>query len=62
MFKERSSRNVDSKIQYRLSFVELHGKEARDLLLSETENRIWINDRDPFKVLLYTRAKRTVKR
>ncbi|XP_043265653.1 kinesin-like protein KIF9 [Colletes gigas] len=51
LFAEKSSRMSVSKIEYRLSFVELRGKEARDLL-SETENKIWINDRDPFKDIL----------
>lgn len=38
-------------MQYSVSFVELHGKETRDLLVPDMENRITINDRDPFKVL-----------
>lgn len=50
MFAEKSSRQKVSKVQYRMSIVELHGKETRDLLLAETENRIRINERDPFKV------------
>nr|XP_031842885.1 kinesin-like protein KIF9 [Nomia melanderi] len=49
LFLERSNRRRTNKIQYHVSFVELHGKDARDLLLFETENRIRINDRDPFK-------------
>ncbi|XP_076651239.1 uncharacterized protein LOC143358174 [Halictus rubicundus] len=49
LFLEKSNRKKVSKIQYQISFVELRGKDARDLLLPETENRIRINDRDPFK-------------
>ncbi|KAK2584387.1 hypothetical protein KPH14_006772 [Odynerus spinipes] len=49
MFAEKAKRKKVNKIQYRLSFVELRGKEVTDLLLAETENRIKINDTDAFK-------------
>lgn len=50
MFAEKAKRRKVNKIQYRLSFVELRGKEVKDLLLAKTENRIKINDTDAFKV------------
>ncbi|KAL2718198.1 kinesin-like protein KIN-14G [Vespula squamosa] len=49
MFAEKAKRRKVNKIQYRLSFVELRGKEVKDLLLAKTENRIKINDTDAFK-------------
>ncbi|KAI4504487.1 hypothetical protein M0802_000037 [Mischocyttarus mexicanus] len=49
MFAEKSKRRKINKIQYRLSFVELRGKEVKDLLLAKTENRIKVNDTDAFK-------------
>lgn len=51
MFTEKAKRRKVNKIQYRLSFVELRGKEVKDLLLAKTENRIKVNDTDAFKVL-----------
>ncbi|XP_076240952.1 kinesin-like protein KIF9 [Calliopsis andreniformis] len=54
MFAEKSTRKRVSKIQYGVSFVELHGKETKDLLFPETENKIAINDRDPFKEISIT--------
>lgn len=50
MFAEKAKRRKVNKIQYRLSFVELRGKEVKDLLLAKTENRIKMNDTDAFKV------------
>lgn len=49
MFTEKAKRRKVNKIQYRLSFVELRGKEVKDLLLAKTENRIKVNDTDAFK-------------
>ncbi|XP_071867025.1 kinesin-like protein KIF9 [Bombus fervidus] len=50
MFAEKANRTEVSKIEYRVSFVELYGKEARDLLVSDTDNnKVKINDREPFK-------------
>nr|XP_050856647.1 kinesin-like protein KIF9 isoform X1 [Vespula vulgaris] len=49
MFAEKAKRRKINKIQYRLSFVELRGKEVKDLLLAKTENRIKVNDTDAFK-------------
>ncbi|XP_033327667.2 kinesin-like protein KIF9 [Megalopta genalis] len=49
LFLEKSNRKRVSKIQYHISFVELRGKDVRDLLLPETENKARIKDRDPFK-------------
>ncbi|XP_015437929.1 PREDICTED: kinesin-like protein KIF6 [Dufourea novaeangliae] len=56
MFSERSNRKKVSTIQYHVSFVELHGKETRDLLSPRMENRIRINDRDPFKDVTVVRV------
>lgn len=50
MFTEKAKRRKVNKIQYRLSFVELRGKEVKDLLLAKTENRIKVNDTDAFKI------------
>ncbi|XP_078033267.1 kinesin-like protein KIF9 [Augochlora pura] len=49
LFLEKMNRKRVSKMQYYISFVELRGKDARDLLLPETENKARIKDRDPFK-------------
>ncbi|XP_015191841.1 PREDICTED: kinesin-like protein KIF9 [Polistes dominula] len=49
MFTEKAKRRKVNKIQYRLSFVELRGKEVKDLLLAKTENKIKVNDTDAFK-------------
>ncbi|XP_047345431.1 kinesin-like protein KIN-14G [Vespa velutina] len=49
MFVEKAKRRKFNKIQYQLSFVELRGKEVKDLLLGKTENRIKINNTDAFK-------------
>nr|XP_012136244.1 PREDICTED: kinesin-like protein KIF6 isoform X2 [Megachile rotundata] len=49
MFAEKMHRKKSNKIQYCVSYVELHGKEAKDLLIYDTENRVRINERDPFK-------------
>ncbi|XP_046143083.1 uncharacterized protein LOC114877482 isoform X2 [Osmia bicornis bicornis] len=48
MFAEKRRKKKSNKIQYCVSYVELHGREAKDLLTYE-ENRVRINDRDPFK-------------
>ncbi|XP_076759089.1 kinesin-like protein KIF9 [Xylocopa sonorina] len=49
MFAEKENRREVSKIEYRVSFVELYGKEAKDLLASGTNNKVRINEREPFK-------------
>lgn len=52
MFAEKANRRKVSKIEYYTSFVELYGKEARDLLASDVDNnKVKINEREPFKVL-----------
>ena len=52
MFAEKANRRKVSKIEYHTSFVELYGKEARDLLASDVDNnKVKINEREPFKVL-----------
>ncbi|XP_076547082.1 kinesin-like protein KIF9 isoform X2 [Osmia lignaria lignaria] len=48
MFAEKRRKKKSNKIQYCVSYVELHGREAKDLLTYD-ENRVRINDRDPFK-------------
>ncbi|KAK1125181.1 hypothetical protein K0M31_006521 [Melipona bicolor] len=50
MFAEKANRRKVSKIEYHTSFVELYGKEARDLLASDVDNnKVKINEREPFK-------------
>ncbi|CAL7938443.1 unnamed protein product [Xylocopa violacea] len=49
MFAEKENRREISKIEYRVSFVELYGKEAKDLLVSGLNNKVRINEREPFK-------------
>ncbi|KOC63690.1 Kinesin-like protein KIF9 [Habropoda laboriosa] len=49
MFIEKANRKKVSKIEYCVSFIELYGKEARDLLTCNMDNRVKINERDPFK-------------
>ncbi|XP_017791796.1 PREDICTED: osmotic avoidance abnormal protein 3-like [Habropoda laboriosa] len=50
MFIEKANRKKVSKIEYCVSFIELYGKEARDLLTCNMDNRVKINERDPFKM------------
>ncbi|CAK9807741.1 Kinesin-like protein KIF9 [Anthophora quadrimaculata] len=49
MFNEKANRKKVNKIEYCVSFIELYGKEARDLLTCDGNNRVTINERDPFK-------------
>ncbi|CAK9796287.1 Kinesin-like protein KIF9 [Anthophora plagiata] len=49
MFNEKANRKKVNKIEYYVSFIELYGKEARDLLTHDGNNRVRINERDPFK-------------
>ncbi|OAD53263.1 Kinesin-like protein KIF9, partial [Eufriesea mexicana] len=50
MFAEKANRKKVSRIEYHVSFIELHGKEAKDLLSSGTDNnKVRINEREPFK-------------
>lgn len=52
MFAEKANRKKASQIEYCVSFIELHGKEAKDLLSSDTDNnKVRINEQEPFKVL-----------
>lgn len=50
MFAEKAKRKKVSKIEYCISFIEIFGKETKDLLLSNTDNnKVKINEREPFK-------------
>ncbi|XP_031366960.1 kinesin-II 85 kDa subunit-like [Apis dorsata] len=49
MFAEKAKRKKINKIEYCISFIEIYGKETKDLLLSTDNNKVKINEREPFK-------------
>lgn len=50
MFTEKTNRRKISDICYRLSFIELRGKNIIDLLATQKQRTFNVNERDVFKV------------